>query len=105
MVFNVGLQLGLELSQILPIREYAQSAGSRLFALARDLRKSGSDLLVEEDLAELVGRTKIRQDLETNFRKAVMKQEVTESPSITEFHLAQGARPTVMNALQDRRYM
>ena len=105
MGFNVGLQFGLELTKILPIKETVQTAGTRLLALARDLRKAGSDLLVEDDLAELIGRVKIKPDFEAEFRGEVARQGVLTLPGVTEFQLAYGAGPTVMNALRDRRYM
>ena len=55
----IGFQLALDLSSIFPVRALADGTASKVMALARDLRKSGSDLVVEEDLAEVFGKGKI----------------------------------------------
>ena len=105
MAVSLGFQIGLELTQVLPIRETIQTAGSKLLSLARDLRKSGSDLVVEEDLAELLGQANIDRELEADFRKKVLKQDSRALPGTSEIYLAKGAGPTVVNAVQDKRYM
>jgi hypothetical protein len=52
----LGLQLSLELAQIVPIKDVIQSSAAGLWSLARNLRNSGSDISVERDLAEIFGR-------------------------------------------------
>jgi len=67
-----GFQLALELSNIFPLRDVAhvlgQAAGHQIMKLARDLRKSGSDIIVEADLAEVFGRARISSELEAKFK-------------------------------------
>jgi len=58
-----SFQLALELSSVFPIRQAVKAMGDYILKLARDLRKSGSDLVVEEDLAEVFGRGKLSSDL------------------------------------------
>ena len=67
-----NFQLSLELTNVFPvgslIRDLGGSAYQQIMTLARDLRKSGSDLLVEEDLAAIFGRARIEADIEDQFR-------------------------------------
>jgi hypothetical protein len=63
--------IALELTNVLLIAPAISSATAAAVRLARDLRKSGSDLLVEEDLAEVFGRNRIDDKLESSFRTAV----------------------------------
>lgn len=71
----VGFQLALELSNIFPLKELVTSTGPQLLRLARNLRKSGSDLLVEQDLAAVFGRGRIEPQLEQDFKKTVNIQK------------------------------
>jgi hypothetical protein len=107
-----SFQLGLELTNIFPVGEIVRNISNPLYAkllsLARDLRKSGSDLLVEEDLAAIFGRALINRDLEENFRKHVLQDS-----RVVPFHngcnlvLDASAGPTISRALQpgDRYYL
>ncbi|PMD29107.1 hypothetical protein L207DRAFT_406728, partial [Hyaloscypha variabilis F] len=52
--------LSLELANILPIKSALSYTASTVVNLARELKRSGSDLLVEEDLAAIFGRGKIQ---------------------------------------------
>ena len=65
---NASFQLALELSNVFPIREGVVTAAQYILKLARDLRKSGSDLVVEEDLAEVFSRGKVSSELEAKFK-------------------------------------
>jgi len=51
---NSQFQLSVELTKIFPIRDVVSGAAGSLYTqivnFARDLRKSGSDLIIEEDL-------------------------------------------------------
>ncbi|KAF8243671.1 hypothetical protein K440DRAFT_468972, partial [Wilcoxina mikolae CBS 423.85] len=74
MPLNYAIQLSLELATVFPIRTAVEAAGAQIIQLARDLRKSGSDLVVEEDLAQIFGRGRIGQHLEVAFKDAgIMK--------------------------------
>ena len=64
MALTAGVQLSLELSKVFPIRTGAESVIRHLLQYARDLQKSGSDIVVEEDLAEVLGRGRINPSVE-----------------------------------------
>ena len=100
---NIGFQFGLEVTKVLPVKEAAENVTTRLLNIARNLRKSGSDLVVEEDLAELLGRAHLEPAFEKEFRNDVKAQNTQELPGVAKVFLAQGASPTVLNALQDKR--
>ena len=78
-----------------------ESAGSKLIDYARVLRKSGSDIVVEADLAEVFGRGKIEHEIEQKFREVVKVQNFTFLRNGCEVSLDSGAGPTILNALRD----
>ncbi|KAK0388323.1 hypothetical protein NLU13_4568 [Sarocladium strictum] len=95
-------QLALELSNLFPARELSRSAFSAVMSLARDLRKSGSDLVIETDLAQIFGRARIDHDFEARFRGDVLL--TTPDKSVAQIypgsgiHLQAGPGPTVRHA-------
>lgn len=100
----VGFQIALELTKVFPISDVVQAAGHHILRLARDLRKSGSDLVVEADLAEVFGRGKIVSELEIKFKAATKITNITPLTSNSEIVLDSGPGPTVINAFRDPRY-
>ena len=105
MASSFGLQFAFELTKVFPIKDAVQYTGNRILEFARALRKTNSDIVVEEDLAQLVGQLRIDPSFEQGFREAVRKQNVASLPNVDEVYLSQGAGPTVQNGLKDRRYM
>lgn len=101
MPFQYGIQLGLELTRLAPVVISAGSGAKSVIDFARDLRKSGSDIVVEEDLANIFGRLRIDTQLERNFR-AAMSQDVNITPlhSSCELVLKSGPDRTVTRALK-----
>ncbi|KAF1844959.1 uncharacterized protein K460DRAFT_101189 [Cucurbitaria berberidis CBS 394.84] len=72
--------------------------------LARDLQSSGSDIVVEEDLAEMLGRARIVDNVVSSFRAEMAKPD----PSITlasGIFLSRGPGPTVTRALTEPAYL
>lgn len=67
------LQLGAELTNIFPLGRIVDATFNGIVSLARNLRKSGSDFLVEEELADIFGRGRINKDVEDKFKIAVLK--------------------------------
>jgi hypothetical protein len=67
----LGVQPTVELTNFLLIKDRILSAASYLQSLARDPRTSGSDIVVEEDVASIFGRGIIQPELEKKFREAV----------------------------------
>ena len=102
---NVGLQFSLELTKILPVKETVQNATSRLMDLARSLKRSGSDLVIEEDLAWLIGRLRVNSELEHEFKNDVVIQGSYQFNDTSEVFLARGAGPTVLNGVRNREYL
>ncbi|KAI4184968.1 MAG: hypothetical protein L6R41_004403 [Letrouitia leprolyta] len=80
-------------------------------SLARGLRSSGSDILVEEDLATYFGRARIDPVLEKQFKETIIKSvgsiNFTPIHSSSEIGLDSGLGPTVTRACtsRDRFYM
>ena len=101
---NIGLQISLELSKILPIRSVVDTVGSQILKLVRDLRLSGSDIVVEEDLAEVFGRGQINPELEKKFKDVVKIHNFVPLSHGCVISLDSGPGPTMLRAFRDRRY-
>lgn len=70
---SANFQLALELTNLFPMREIAGQAYHRIPGFARDLKRSGSDLVVEEDLAATFGRGQVDIEVEKQFRTDVLR--------------------------------
>lgn len=105
MPVSTQFNLSVELSKVLPLRAAITYTADSLVKLVRELRRSGSDFLVEEDLAAIFGRVRIEPSMENDFRRVV------GNPSFTVYHvegpiiLDPGPGPTLARALKDRYYM
>ena len=90
--------LSLEVTRLVPLALAAtNSAAAAVMKLARDLQDSGSDLITEEDLAEVFGRSRIEPQLASSFKTVVVK---TTSTHVCEGIILQsGPGPTVSRAL------
>ena len=71
-IMQAGFQLALELSNVFPIREAVQVTFDTVVNFARNLQKSGSDIIVEEDLATIFGRGRISLPIEQMFKKDIL---------------------------------
>lgn len=98
-----GLQsqfsLSLELSHVIP--QAALAVGKTYAAamrLARELQSSGSDIVIEEDLALLFGRCRIAPNTLSSFRTVVSQAEIL-SPVMAGIALLSGPGPTLLRAL------
>lgn len=93
----------MELTRIALLQLAANAAVGALMALARELRNSGSDIVVEEDLAQLFGRSRISPKITSSFRTIVSKSSSNRSlwEGIT---LQGGPSPTVLRALREAPY-
>lgn len=101
---NIGLQISLELSKILPIRSVVDTVGSQVLKLARDLRLSGSDIVVEEDLAKVFGRGQINPEFEAKFKDVVKVHSFVPLSHGCVISLESGPGPTMLHAFRDKRY-
>ena len=61
------ISLSIELAKVFPVRQALTSGVEQLANLVRGLKRNGSDFLVEEDLANIFGRGKIKPSLEKDF--------------------------------------
>ena len=67
MPFDSQFSLSLELTKLIPFGPLANATGRGILQLARDLKKTGSDILVEEDLADVFGRNRIDSRFASSF--------------------------------------
>jgi hypothetical protein len=98
----VGFQVSMELAAIFPIRQMVSSATvytwSKIMSIARTLKQSGSDLLVEEELCAVFGRVWVDPTLSTTFRTTVVERTSTNSLSHPTLELKVGSGPTLDRA-------
>ena len=100
-----GVQLALELTNVLPIKELVTIAGNKFLDFARSFRKSGSDISVEQDLTLVFGRLRLAPAFEESFRSTCLIQDSGPSEPLyqgSEIHLQAGIGPTVQHALRDQ---
>ena len=90
--------LSLEITRLIPLVAITEAATKFVLNLARELRNSGSEIVVELDLAEIFGRSKVTYDIERAFRTTVGRSEGT-TPINEEIYLQKGPGPTVSRAL------
>ena len=102
----IQMQLSVELTNVFGAIATALP-WKKILDLGRDLRKSGSDIVVEEDLANVFGRGKIVYELENRFKHAIKDTEIIPLHPTCSISLQSGPGPTVTRAMrdQDRRYM
>jgi hypothetical protein len=104
MPLDSQFSLSLELTKLVPFGPLATAAGRGLLQLARSLKKTGSDIVVEEDLANIFGRNRIEPRFESTFRSVVRESSVKQLGALVDIVLHDGAGPTVHRSLSDRRY-
>jgi hypothetical protein len=107
MPWSNQFSLSLELAKALPLAGIATvGAGSALIRLARDLRASGSDIVIEEDLAAIFRQNRIDPNFEEQFRKDVVAAtNLSMLEHLLPISLQSGPGPTVRRALKDPAYM
>lgn len=97
--------LSLELAKIVPVQAALTYGVESILSFARELKRSGCDILVEEDLATIFSRGRVVSSLETHFRDVVKVASFTPLHAGSEIILDAGPGPTVRRALKDRYYM
>ncbi|KAH6672314.1 hypothetical protein B0J14DRAFT_70889 [Halenospora varia] len=96
--------LSLELTKLVPMAlVVAGKTYEAAMSLARDLQSSGSDIVIEEDLAELFGRARITSNLAASFRTVVSQFEPLHA-ICEKIALYNGAGPTVTRGLTEAPY-
>ena len=104
MAFSNQFSLSLELTNLVPLGNILSAAGNSILNLARDLRKSGSDITVEEDLTLVLGRNRISPKFESTFRVAVRGSSQQQIGEFIDIILEAGAGPTVQRSLKHPPY-
>lgn len=106
MPFTSGIQLSIELTKVFGV---AGDSAKYVLDFVREFRNSGSDILVEEDLACIFGRGRINSQLEQRFKKEVtIDNSRTQLHSSSDLGLHAGPGPTLSRALlrnQGRQYL
>ena len=103
MSLSTQFQIGVELTKIFPVRELAGGIYNKVMNYARDLRKTGSDLVVEEDLAAIFGRGRLEASLEMKFREEVLKDmDFIPVHHGSEIGLDTRPGPTLNRALREK---
>ena len=104
MVFQNQFSLSLELTRLLPpIKWAADKTVDAIMTRARELSHSGSDIVVEEDLAQVFGRCRISDALTSSF-KTIVTKSTSNVPIVEAIMLQGGPGPTVIRAFQDSHY-
>ncbi|KAL9118791.1 MAG: hypothetical protein Q9187_004654, partial [Circinaria calcarea] len=96
--------LSLELSKVIPFGSTLTAASRGMLHLVRELQNSGSNIVTEEDLAEVFGRNFIAPHFASTFRTAVKTSAIYRFSEIAELVLEAGAGPTVRRAVKDSLY-
>ncbi|KAI9805250.1 MAG: hypothetical protein M1833_005703 [Piccolia ochrophora] len=104
MPFDSQFSLSLELTKVLPFGKLANFTGQKALEFVKELQRSGSDVFVEADLANVLGRHRIDHRFASGFRQAVNESTVKQLSNVIGVVLESGAGPTVRRSLQDQVY-
>ncbi|KAF4153779.1 hypothetical protein CNMCM6936_009559 [Aspergillus lentulus] len=98
-------QLRDELTILPPVRGALSVVPGPILQQIRELKKTGSDFILEEDLATVFGRAELDTGLERLFRSTVIIPGFEEIYPSSEIRLASGPGPTVLRALKESHYL
>jgi len=73
--------------------------------LATNLLKSGSDIVIEQCLADVLGKCIFDSGFERSFKDTIAKQEYTELFNPLRLLLRSGPGPTAQRALKNPAYL
>lgn len=104
MALTSQFNLSVELTKLVPFGPLINTASRGLINLVRELHKSGSDIVAEQDLAEILGRNRIESKFASSFRTAVRKSTIHRLSEAVEIVLEAGAGPTVKRGLTEQAY-
>lgn len=105
MALPTSFQLSVELTKLLPVREALSVVTRPILQQIRELKKTGSDFILEEDLATVFGRAKLDTKMERHFKSAVNTPGFEEIYPSSVIGLASGPGPTVIRALKESHYL
>jgi hypothetical protein len=96
--------LSLELTQLPELVPVIANTFSNAIEFARELRKSGSDMIIEHDLALIFLQNRIDAKFAETFKKAIVPTDLASVFRALPIWLMRGAGPTVHRALRDTAY-
>lgn len=102
-VFATQWALSLELTRLCP--QLLEVGGTVLKTVARKISASGSDVLVEDGLAEIFGRNKLDALFESSFKTSIKDKTERLLPGLVDIILEGGAGPTVERSLRHSEYL
>ena len=105
MPFSNQFGLTLEVTRLVPMRLVVSRAYETIMRLARDLQNSGSNIIIEEDLADVFGRSRISNQFERSFATVIKKDGTTLHDLCEGIILAGGPGSTVGRALNNTPYL
>ena len=104
MALSSQFSLSLELTKLLPFGPLANVAGSAFWKVMKELQHSGSSVVTEEELAQVLGRNRIDHLFASSFRTAVQHSMLNKITGIAELFIEAGAGPTVRRSLTEQAY-
>ena len=105
MPFSNQFALSLEVTRLVPMRLVVSKAYETVMSLARDLQNSGSNIVIEEDLADVFGRSRISTQFERSFATVIKKDGTTLHCLCEGRILAGGPGSPVGRALNNTPYL
>ena len=102
MTIPTTFALSLELSRLVPLSLVSSEAAQAVMRLAGDLQNAGSDIVIEEDLAGLLGRARISQQFTGSFKTAGLRSGFTKL--CDGLVLQSGSGSTVVRSFQHTPY-
>ena len=103
MPFSNQFALSVEVTRLLPLSTLYDKGAQAIMTFGRQLKNSGSDIIVEDDLVHVFGRSKISAKLSSSFRTLVAESG-SNVPLLEGIMLQAGPGPTVGRALREPPY-
>ncbi|KAL9636824.1 MAG: hypothetical protein Q9204_002106, partial [Flavoplaca sp. TL-2023a] len=105
---NTQFSLSLELTRLQPLQFLSDNIGNATVNLLRNFQNSGSDVLAENDLAELFKCHQIDENMAKIFEEAIVRPQspiwTSVRPLLERVRLDNRPGPTVARALKQRDY-
>jgi hypothetical protein len=104
MSFGSQFSLSLELTRLPDVVPAIANTFSKVIEVAREFRKSGSDIIIEHDLAMIFIQNRIDPKFEETFKEAIVPNDIASVFRDLPISLMRGPGPTVRRALNDPVY-
>lgn len=91
--FSNQFALFLEISRLVPMKFVASKAYEKVMSLERDLQDSGSDIVIEEHLADIFGRNQVSSKFVSSLTTVINQSDTTiQPPSLSNNHATASIR-------------